>query len=80
MEIEKDYKCGFDISERGIERILVAGRTAEDQASSFRLLARIAPELHRLNLALKRGTLDCGTFGPEAGDLVRGKGGKNGPL
>jgi hypothetical protein len=55
MEIEKDYKCGFDISEQGIERILVAGKTAEDQASSFRLLARIAPELHKLDLALKSG-------------------------
>jgi hypothetical protein len=50
---EISAKCGVDISPHGIERILVAGRTADDQAETYRLLARVAPELRQLDLALK---------------------------
>jgi hypothetical protein len=44
-----------DISPRGIERILVAGDSAEEAAASFRLLAKVAPELRLLNAALRDG-------------------------
>jgi hypothetical protein len=53
MKEEKTAKCGVDISPHGIERILVAGANAEEEAASFQLLARIAPELRQLDLALK---------------------------
>ena len=53
MEDKLSAKCGIDISPRGIERILVAGKTAEDHAETYRLLAQVAPELRRLDLAPK---------------------------
>jgi Histidine kinase-, DNA gyrase B-, and HSP90-like ATPase len=46
-------KCGVDISPRGLERILVVGRKAEDQAETCRLFARVAPGLRQLDLALR---------------------------
>jgi len=54
MKEENSAKCGVDISPRGIERILVAGDSAE-AAASFRLLAKVAPELRLLNAALRDG-------------------------
>lgn len=71
MKEESSTKCGIDISPRGIERILVAGKTAEDHAETYRLLAQVAPELRRLDLALKGQAesatlrtkgIDAGTF------------------
>jgi hypothetical protein len=54
-EEENSAKCGVDISPRGIERILVAGANAEEETASFRLLAKVAPELRLLNAALRDG-------------------------
>ena len=55
MKEENSAKCGVDISPRGIERIVVAGDSAEEAAASFRLLAKVAPELRLLNAALRNG-------------------------
>ena len=53
MKEEETAKCGVDISPRGIERILVAGETAKDQAEVYTMLAHVAPQLRELDLALK---------------------------
>lgn len=53
MKEATETKCGLDISEGGIERILIASKSDADAASTFRLLARIAPELRQLDLALR---------------------------
>jgi hypothetical protein len=55
MKEENSAKCGVDISPRGIERILVAGANAEEEAATFRLLARGCASIASPEAALRDG-------------------------
>lgn len=55
---ENIVKCGIDISPRGIERILIAGTTDEQQAEAYALLSRLAPRLSALSAAAVLASMD----------------------
>jgi hypothetical protein len=49
-------RVGLAISHRGVERIVIDGKSSANYAETLKLLDQIAPELHKLDLALKGHT------------------------